>query len=255
MVLEWNAQRGQRDPERRTGRRRPASARCRRWRRSTSRWSTARSTTRSTRSMARHEPYLAQHPRTTRRIAGRGRRDGRARRARRARPGVAAPGDRRASTGSSDLARQDHADGKAKYDGVAVGAAAAAVMLADRLDDGRNGYADVRRRHATGRVAPRAAAEQQRLLVGRRGPAVRAEAARTSSGSTPPPPLKSKQYAARVQRGQGARRPDGLVRGPRPGGARELDRREPVRPREPRPSATSRRATACRPPSRPGCSR
>src|SRR6478735_3408060 len=31
------------------------------------------------------------------------------------------------------------ADGKAKSDGITVGAAAAAVMLADRLDDGRNG--------------------------------------------------------------------------------------------------------------------
>src|SRR6476620_2481733 len=30
-------------------------------------------------------------------------------------------------------------DGKAKSDGITVGAAAAAVMLADRLDDGRNG--------------------------------------------------------------------------------------------------------------------
>ena len=30
-------------------------------------------------------------------------------------------------------------DGKAKSDGIVVGAAAAAVMLADRLDDGRNG--------------------------------------------------------------------------------------------------------------------
>ncbi len=109
-------------------------------------------------------------------------------------------------------------DGKAKSDGITVGAAAAAVMLADRLDDGRNGTRTFPSRHEAGRVAPRAADEQQRLLVGGRGPPLQPE----EPGPDPDPcaaAAQEQEVRRRVQRGQDARRQDGIDPDPRSGSA------------------------------------
>ena len=143
-----------------------------------------------------HQPYLLNIHAPPERLAGRSRRDGRASRARRARPGDPAPGDRqprRRSTrrlwARSPMARPSPTKSASVN-------AAAAVLLADRLDDGRNGTPDVRRRHRPGRVAARAAAQQQCLLVGRRDPPVQPEA----RGPDPDPRAAAAQEQAAIPR-------------------------------------------------------
>ena len=76
-------------------------------------------------------------------------------------------------------------DGAAKNDGIAFGAAAAAAMLANRLGDGRTGTRTfpIGTRRANG-VSCR---QEQRLLVDRRRPAVRAQAPSQLRVRGPPP--------------------------------------------------------------------
>ena len=135
-VLEWNTN-AINALQNANGATRPVWPRCRRWRRSTSRSCMPRSTTRSTRSTA-PQPYLLNihaPPDTSQAAAA-------ATAAHHVLVGLV-PASLPQVTASLDglyaTSLGKIPDGKAKSDEITVGNAAAAVMLADRLDDGRNG--------------------------------------------------------------------------------------------------------------------
>ena len=144
-------------------------------------------------------------------------------------------------------------DGKAKSDGITVGAAAAAVMLADRLDDGRNGTRpfDVGTDPGEWRPVP-PLSNNVFSWVGDIRPfsLKRSDQFRTRA----PPPLKSKQYAREFNEVKALGAQTGSTRTPDQDALANWIVVNPFGPVN-QTFRISRRATGSRPPSRPGCSR
>ena len=122
-------------------------------------------------------------------------------------------------------------DGKAKSDGISVGNAAAAVLLADRLDDGGNGTRtfDVGTDPGEWRPVP-PLSNNVFSWVGEIRPfsLKRADQIRIPA----PPPLKSKRYAKELNEVKTLGAQTGSTRSPEQRSG-ELDRRQSVRPGEP----------------------